>query len=186
MQVYVIRHTAVEIQAGTCYGQTDLNLLNSYRDDLLQVRKQLPKAFDAIFSSPLKRCTFIAEEFDSKYQTDSRLIEMNFGHWEMANWSEIPKQEIDLWNSNLTHNRPPQGESLYEVQSRVNHFLDELRTQSFKNVLLITHGGPIRCMWNYILDIPLENTFRIPVGFDEVFTFQLGEEHSEDFIIAKQ
>ena len=52
--------------------------------------------------------------------------------------------------------RPPGGESLADVVGRVHTFLDTLfRDRAGQKVLVVTHGGTIRCLrfalerWNY-------------------------------------
>ena len=52
--------------------------------------------------------------------------------------------------------------------------INELRTSKSEKVLIITHSGVIRCIWAYLLEIPLKNIFKIPVGFHEHFKINLG------------
>lgn len=185
MEIYVIRHTKVDVPLGHCYGQTDVNLLNDYPDEIALFKNRIPADLDAVISSPLKRCTFIADDFSQWYSTDDRLMEMNFGSWEMNRWDDIPKNELQNWMDNIALTCPPYGENLFAVQERVTSFLDELRKGTYKKVLLVTHAGPIRCMWNYLLQTPLNNTFKIPIDFGEVFHFNLGDTSHDDFIIKK-
>ncbi|NJL77227.1 MAG: hypothetical protein HC892_21620 [Saprospiraceae bacterium] len=51
-----------------------------------------------------------------------------------------------------------------------------------RKVLIITHAGVIRCLWAYLLDIPLQNIFKIPVGYNEIFVCKLGKERMYDSI----
>ncbi|MDR2221415.1 MAG: alpha-ribazole phosphatase [Flavobacteriaceae bacterium] len=186
MELYIIRHTPVDIESGICYGQTDLNLLNTYPDDVAIIKKKLPEKFSQIISSPLKRCTFIAEEFSSYYTTDNRLQEMDFGAWELQAWNKINSQELEQWMNNIVDVKPPHGENLTLVYQRVVSFLEELRKQPYEKVLLVAHAGIIRCIWTYILKNPLQTTFKIPVGYGEVFHVNLGITTMDDFIVQKQ
>ena len=70
---------------------------------------------------------------------------------------------------------PPNGESLSDLAKRVNEFMDYLRPKKHEKVVLVTHAGVIRCIWAYLLDIPLHNVFKIPVDYDSVLRFKLGE-----------
>ena len=185
MEIFVIRHTKVDVPPGHCYGQTDVNLLNNYPDDITTFKDRIPNDIDTVISSPLKRCTFIADYFSQWYSTDDRLLEMNFGQWEMKKWDEIPKDDLQNWMDNLAQTCPPYGESLSIVQDRVSSFLDDLRKAEYKKVLLVTHAGPIRCMWNYLLQTPINNTFKVPVDYNEVFHFNLGTTPQDDFILQK-
>lgn len=186
MELYIIRHTQVDVEVGICYGQTDLNLANTYIEDLDLVKPRLPSEFDRIISSPLKRCTFIAEEFKGGYTTDNRLQEMNFGDWEMKKWSAIGESTLKEWAADLEHHTPPFGENLGLVYNRVQSFLDELRTQHHQKVLLVTHAGIIRCMWAYILQTPMQAIFKVPVGYNEIFKVVLGANATEDYILEKK
>ena len=68
---------------------------------------------------------------------------------------------------------------------RCTSFLDELRTKEYNKVLIVTHGGIIRSTWSYLLEIPLKNTFKIPLNFGEILHFHLAEKSDEDYIIKK-
>lgn len=185
MEVYVIRHTKVDIPTGYCYGQTDISPLETYRDELATVKSRIPKDIDTIISSPLKRCILIATEFASDHSTDNRLLEMHFGDWEMKKWDDIPKEQLQNWMNDIVQTSAPKGENLSIVQQRVSSFLDELRTMPYQKVLIVTHAGPIRCIWNYILCTPLANTFKIPIDYGEVLHFNLGTVAQDDFILKK-
>ena len=186
MEVYVIRHTPVDVPKGICYGQTNVNLLANYRNDVALFSSKVPPQLDAVFSSPLHRCTLIAALFSSQFLTDDRLMEMNFGEWEMQQWSDIPKSELDPWMQDWVTSCPPGGENFQVVYNRVVSFLEHLRNQEYSKVLLVTHAGVFRCLWTYLLQIPLANAFKIPINYGEVFHFHLGPIPFDDFIISKK
>jgi alpha-ribazole phosphatase len=60
--------------------------------------------------------------------------------------------------------------------------MDRLRMEEHKKVLLITHAGVIRCLWAYLLEIPLQNIFKIPVAYNEIFIFNLTKNSNTDSI----
>ncbi|TDS53825.1 histidine phosphatase family protein [Myroides indicus] len=186
MEVYVIRHTPVDAPKGICYGQTDLSLLDTYREDLAVVKQQIPADINCIITSPLQRCTLLAKEFNPSSATDKRLMEMNFGDWEMEFWNNINAEQLKIWMSNIENICAPNGENLTQVYSRAASFLEDLRNKNYSKVLIITHAGIIRCFWTYLLQIPLQNTFKIPIGYGEVFSFFLGKNPKDDFIVSKK
>ena len=55
-----------------------------------------------------------------------------------------------------------------------------------KKVLIVAHGGIIRLLWCYLLQIPIKNAFKIPVDYGEVFQFNLGNNQEDDFILKKK
>lgn len=186
MEVYIIRHTKVNVAQGTCYGQTDVPLADSFEQEAKYLIKQLPDDFDTVFSSPMQRCAQLARKFPGKIFFDDRLKEMHFGQWESKLWNDIPTEIIQPWYDDFVNTCTPQGESFCDLNSRSSSFMEELRHQSYKKVLIVTHGGIIRSLWTYLLQHPLENAFKIPVGFGEVFQFHLGTESKDDYIIKKQ
>ena len=61
MEIYLVRHTSVDIPAGYAYGQTDVPLRPSFEDEAEAVKKNLSgHTFDKVWSSPLTRCPRLA------------------------------------------------------------------------------------------------------------------------------
>jgi alpha-ribazole phosphatase len=185
MQVYIVRHTKVSVEKSICYGQFDVDVASTFEEEKDAILSQLSLEFDAIFSSPLQRCTKLAKKLDSNFETDDRLMEMHFGAWEAKPWNDIPREELDPWMADFVYVKTPGGENLEMLFERTVDFLDELKTKPFENVLLVCHAGVIRCMWAYLLEIPLQNIFKIPVGFGEVFQFVLDKELANQVIKRK-
>ena len=79
----------------------------------------------------------------------------------------------------------PNGENVLNLYSRVESFLNELKSKPFENLLLITHSGVIRCIWVYLLQLPLANMFKIPIGFGEILVANLNIDKTLDSIVQK-
>lgn len=174
MEVYVIRHTEVDIPAGTCYGQSEVPLSDSFESEVSELKSKLTNDFDVVYSSPYSRCTVLAEELGyPNCIKDERLCELNFGDWEMKNWEDIDAKEIERWSEDIVGVRLPNGENLGDMFARVSDFMEELMKMNHKKVLIVSHGGVIRCLWAWILGFPLKNLFSVPVGFGEVFAFKV-------------
>lgn len=182
MEVYVIRHTEVAIGTGICYGQSNVELKGTFKDEVEKMRIHLPSSFDKVYSSPLLRCSQLAQEFTDSIVFDDRLKEMDFGEWEMQFWDKIPREEIQPWYDDFIFVSTPKGESFDQVYRRLYTFFEDLRQANHKRILIVTHGGIIRSIWCYLLQIPLQNAFKISVNFGEVFHFHLGRTPSEDII----
>lgn len=185
MEVYLVRHTKVAVEKGICYGQSDVELADSFREEFQEIKNKLPSDFEQVFSSPLSRCRQLAETFSSDIIFDDRLKEMNFGDWELKAWNDIPTEEIQPWYNDFVTTKAPNGDSFESLYLRCAHFFDELRTKNYKKVLIITHGGFIRSTWSYLLEIPLKNTFKISLDFGEILHFNLAKNSNEDYIIKK-
>jgi alpha-ribazole phosphatase len=146
MNITLIRHTSVACEPTICYGQTDVDVAVSFAHEAEKVRQKLAnRTFDAIYSSPLKRCTQLAEYCGYKTPIiDNRLMELNFGDWEMKPWNEINDPHLNNWYADWINTRTTNGESFAEQVQRVEDFLNELKTTGQQQVLIFTHAGVIR------------------------------------------
>lgn len=184
MEIYALRHTRVNVEQGSCYGQSDVALSDDYLQHLADVKAKLPADFEKVYSSPLKRCTLLAQHItNTEIEYDSDLMEMNFGDWENQLWDNIDYNSLNEWMNDFVYTKTPNGESLELLYNRVNTFVERLRNQPHKKIAVITHAGVIRCLWAYLLDIPLQNIFKIPVNYGEGLIFKLGETKELDQIV---
>lgn len=160
MELHLIRHTKVAVSDAFCFGQSDVELRPEWPNDLISI--QLEKDYSAVYSSPLKRCTQLADHFQLDYTVENRLIEMSFGDWELQQWDAIPTEQIQPWYTDFIHVTPPNGENLLVMQRRIRDFLTEIEQKhSGDKVLIITHSGVIRVFLQLIMEFPMENMFRI-------------------------
>lgn len=187
MEVYIIRHTKVVLGREYCYGQTDVGLADTFLEEAIIYKNELPSTFDAVFCSPLSRCKKLGEALQyPQIQYEDLLKEMNFGDWDGKRWSEIDPQELSAWLGDFVNQATPNGENFGMLAQRVKQFLDQLRTEKYERVLLITHAGVIRCIWSLILEIPLKNIFRFPIDFHETMVVKLNQNPLFDGIKRKK
>jgi len=169
MEIYIIRHTLPDVPSGMCYGQTDIPLADSFSDELNTLKTKLPHHFDHVYTSPLKRCSTLAEEFSIKPIKRDELMELNFGSWEMKYWDDIGKENISQWAEDYINGNPPEGEKLKDMYNRATDLLEEIISENNNEVLIVTHSGIIRCLWAYINKMSLKELFSINVEFNEVY-----------------
>ncbi len=175
MQIYLIRHTACEVEPGICYGQMNLGLKQHYEVAFENLTGQLPQTNCSIFSSPLDRCRLLAEYIQEKTKTQTpveycpELMELNFGDWEGKGWNEINAQELEAWMNDFVNLPIPNGESFTQLHGRVTQFLQTIARAKNKNpVLWITHAGVIRSVLCEVLGIPLQNAFRLKIDYGSI------------------
>lgn len=176
MDVYLIRHTSLAILSGICYGQSDVEPADSFSDEVQTLRSNLPKDIEhfTTYSSPSNRCLRLARELVAgDIITDDRLLELNFGDWELQQWDDIPSARLERWMENFVAEPCPNGESYEDLFERVMDFWKELQNTQDHNVVLITHGGVIRCLLSHVLNIPLESSFRLEIGLGSVSAVSL-------------
>lgn len=143
MQLYLIRHPAPQVAAGVCYGSTDLALAEDVAAAAARIAAQLPPQLP-LFTSPLQRCRQLADALHPAPHSDARLQEINFGAWEMTPWSQIQREALDGWAADPLGYRPPQGESVAELQARVHAFVAEARDAGLERAVLVTHAGVMK------------------------------------------
>ncbi|PRC91526.1 histidine phosphatase family protein [Solimicrobium silvestre] len=149
MRIYLVRHPQPEIGKEFCYGSTDLVVdPHELEKVLASLMVHLPK--DALlFSSPLQRCAglaqALAEHMTTLIKFDARLVEMNFGTWELRAWNDIPRAEIDAWAEDVVNYQPGGGECVLQMAQRVASFYQELCLHQ-QDSIVICHAGTIRLL----------------------------------------
>ena len=163
MKLILIRHTRVAVPPGICYGQSDVSLADSYAEELELVKSQIARqSFDAVFSSPLLRCRQLAEDLfpDQEIVSDDRLRELNFGDWELRPWDEIyATSEGKHWMNHYQEVGCPRGESLPDLQRRVQKFLRHLSDLSCQQMAVVTHAGVIRLIKSILEKQTMDEVF---------------------------
>ena len=80
---------------------------------------------------------------------DARLLELNFGNWEMQPFLSNPDPRLAEWYADYLHVPATGGESFVQQYHRVAAFLDELRTLPYSHVVVFAHGGVLVCAQIY-------------------------------------
>lgn len=168
MEIYLIRHTTPKIDKGICYGQTDLDITETFAEEVASIRPFIPKNIASVYSSPLQRCRKLAEALFPQHmiQLDKDLMELNCGNWEMQPWNEIPKEEIQPWITDFITIETPLGESYVQMHSRVINRFQTICQQPVPAVI-VAHGGVLRSILAHITQTSLKESF-------DVFTCHYG------------
>ena len=126
---------------------------------------------DFIYSSDLKRALVTAETVASHHGleviTCPELREINYGKVEGLKFEEIRQLHPAVaelcveWSPRLKF---PDGESVDELNGRVNQFLDRLKKHTEEEtILIVAHGGPLRLMVCSLLQIDMGHWRQINV-----------------------
>ncbi|TCJ14247.1 alpha-ribazole phosphatase [Flaviaesturariibacter flavus] len=160
MEIYLIRHTTPDVAPGTCYGQADLGVTESFDEEAAAIVAHLPPHVAAVYSSPLQRCRRLAERLFPGHaiRFDDRLKEISCGHWELRSWDDIEPAPLQAWMDDFVHVCIPGGESYMLLYERVIAFLQSL-PDAGGPVAVVTHGGVIRSVLAHINDVPLRDSF---------------------------
>ena len=159
MELYMVRHGETEWnREGRYYGHCDIALSDEGIRQAEQVgcfTKQI--LFDKVISSPLCRAVETAKKLtDQPVLTDERLKEQNFGLFEGKTYQELMKEypvELRCWNEQYEHYRLPEGESFLDVRMRVEAFLEDLKQEEGR-ILLVAHKGTFGHMLAALMNLP--------------------------------
>lgn len=148
MNLWLVRHATPCVEAGVCYGRSDVAAdPRATQQAAQEVARAVPP--DAVvICSPLRRCSQLAQELQAllptvQLRTDARLAEMDFGAWEGMRWDAIGQAAIDAWTDRFATHRPGGGESLQEFMQRVAQVYEDTR-RAGRDAVWITHAGVIR------------------------------------------
>lgn len=181
MDLVLIRHPAVAVEAGVCYGQSDVPLAEAADAGAASIAARLValgvRAPQRIETSPLMRCASVARVLAQSHggltsHEDVRLAEMDFGAWEMQRWDAIERAQIDAWAADFEHARTHGGESVAQFDARVSAWFDALDTAAHASLWAVAHAGVIRAIAARALGLPLARCARWPLEMAAIVTLR--------------
>lgn len=187
-KLYLIRH-----------GETDWNVTKRFQgwSDIelnkngIEQAKLLGKRFqkikvDEVYSSPLKRAVKTAEPVAQAngicVKTNECFKEINFGEWEGRTRDELSQvygtQFDEFINEPESHTFP--GETSFDiVTKRVAKGLNEvLKGKNNESIAIVSHGGIIRLMIKYLLDLNEPWYNKTWVDNTSVTFIEIGKNHT--------
>ncbi len=166
MHLYLIRHAETNWnKEGRIQGDKDIPLNEKgLQQARLAADKLKDVSFDAIYSSDLLRAMETAQflQFSNKCEIipDRRLRERNYGTWKGLTWDEVRslhyKEYISVKQDSI-NGRPQMGESMQNLAYRVYEFFNELTSQAFQNVAIVSHNSPLMLLVAKVKGISLTN-----------------------------
>ncbi len=160
MKIALLRHTAVEIAAGTCYGRLDLPLAATAERDIAEVAALLGDFGPArLWCSPAARCRLLAAAIAPLVGAtpvfDDRLQELHLGSWEGRAWDELSRADLDRWAADPLGFAAPEGESGAALVARVTGAFETITAVPGDHIV-ITHGGPLRVLAALTRGLPVD------------------------------
>ena len=168
MKLLLVRHGETDWNKKLRYqGHRDIGLNPTGVEQAHQAGEKLKEyAPEALYASDLTRTMqtagIIGDILGLAPEMDPRLREINFGEWEGKTYPEVLElfpQEVKMWRECPLEAQVPGGETLREVLVRMMGALKDICARNKGNVVVVTHGGPIRlvlchmgaegAMWQY-------------------------------------
>lgn len=154
----IVKHAGIDLLR---HGDTGERSYRGQLDDALsplgwtQLRAAIfGRVWDAIVTSPLRRCSEFASDLATArrvpLRVDPRLAEYHFGDWQGVPIETLAKDQGDalarFWADPVSH-APPGAESFAGFRQRLCAALDDIAVQAAsQRVLVLTHGGVIRLL----------------------------------------
>ena len=173
MKIYLVRHGETDWnQAGLLQGQTDIALNAQGLEQAREAAERLKEVpFDIAFCSPLIRAKRTAETIigDRKITltADERLRELNFGPWEGVDIRTIKDAASQPFTNPGSYIPPEGAESFAQLYKRSGEFVDQVLLPlegTYETVLVVAHGGVNRSILNPVLNIPVDDFWRMHMG----------------------
>lgn len=166
-KLLLVRHGRTKLhQDDRFWGKTDVALSEIGIRQAENLRDRLAsEKIQAIYTSKLSRARITADIIGSRHEAAvtacTELAEANFGYVEGLTFREVqrlhPKLADDL-NSWSARPKFPGGESIDDLDTRVQSFLNRLKKHRQKETLLIVaHGGTLQLMICHLLGIDMKH-----------------------------
>lgn len=168
IRFYVIRHGETEPNTRfACVGRRDVPLNEKGVVQAKELSQKLTTDADAIYVSPLSRAMetimpYLELNPHIKPEVADEIIERDFGVWEDLNFGQIEEldpEQYKIWMDNYIDYVIPQGESLAEVQVRVEKFLERIiPLHDNQTVFITTHLCVSRHLISTLLGLDKEKS----------------------------
>jgi len=156
MKIYLTRHGQTDYnKKRMMQGRSDIPLNEVGIAQATERRKQLGDIkFDAVYSSPLiravKTASIIGNVSEDQIITDERIIEADFGKYELMGYFATGPRMIAYWSMPEIFPAPKGVETIKQMRERTASFIEDLEKKDYENVLVACHGGIIRPIRGYL------------------------------------
>lgn len=159
--LFLVRHGRTAINVGNkLQGRIDHPLDEVGRQQATEIASVL-KVIDRVISSPLIRATQTADAFGLPVEVDPRFIELDYGDFDGMLQKDVPSPTWKEWRRD-NHFRPPNGETLAELDLRVREALSELFDEARNNnIVIVSHVSPIKAAIAWTIGTDVGSSWRM-------------------------
>jgi probable phosphoglycerate mutase len=168
--VYLIRHgEIIQSHPRRFVGRQDLPLTDRGREQISRLADILAtRSIARVLSSPLTRCVESADILCSRLGGAPELVpdfcEISLGDWEGLSIDEVRDRfpgRYEARGLDPAGFRPSGGESFHDLLHRAWPAFETVVKAADDGVAIMAHAGVNRVLLCRILDMPLENLFRL-------------------------
>ncbi|MDD2493547.1 MAG: nucleotidyl transferase AbiEii/AbiGii toxin family protein [Bacilli bacterium] len=176
VEIHVIRHG--EDDRGRIGGWSDNQLTQIGIKQVIELSNKIDAAYDVIISSDLNRAKETAiilnEKLKNHIQFDERYREVNNGQLKNLSKAQFMKDYKQFIFSRLKMDQHyPNGESPNDFYIRIkNSFIDLVKKNKGKKVLLVTHGGVITVITCLIYGFTYSNLLKLNIPLASITKFK--------------
>ncbi|NCU03802.1 MAG: alpha-ribazole phosphatase [Chitinophagaceae bacterium] len=162
LEIYLIRHTTPAVEKGTCYGQADLDVTESFLAEAALIQAHLPLHIQSVYASPLQRCSKLAQHLFPSHNISfhDELKEIDCGEWELRKWDDIPQEIVMPWMNDFVNVRIPGGESYLDLLARTSSLFNSIAAKQ-EHAAIVSHGGVMRSILSHLTNTPLIESFNV-------------------------
>jgi len=166
MKIYLLRHA----ERGHGKEQDELTSRGANQsEEIIPFLKEINP--DYIICAETNRAKKTIEPFLKKYNLNAEYTplvnEQEMGELLGKSGSEYRKK-LEESGLNKQEFRPKGGENYFDLLKRARIFLDKIKKEKYKNILISTHAGFIRSVIKLILDIPSDELVFDPASISVV------------------
>ena len=181
--VFLIRHgTHGVLGQSLCGRMPGIPLAPEGRREAERMGRHLSnRAISQLFASPVQRAQETAAIIGGAVglvpQTITALEEIDFGAWTGRAFTELQNDPAwDRWNQARSQHRPPGGEPMREVQTRVATWLAELMAVPSATIIAaVSHADIIKAALCHALGLSLDHHHRFEVSPGSISTIVGGQ-----------
>ncbi len=178
VDLHLIRHAEVEESFQRVFGgriDMDLSPRGHRQAEALAAWLEVT-AFDAIYSSPMKRARLTLEPLLRRRALQPVIVEslreIDFGDWTGLSWQELhDRHQISAfeWLDFIERGAIPNAECGETFRNRLEPHLNEvLQMHAGEAVALVCHGGVIRMLLSILLNLPLRQMSSFDIAYASV------------------
>jgi len=145
----------------------------------------------AVQSSPQERARETAKPIAVRagvpVEIAAAVDEIDVGDWMGQRFAELCEDDLwQLWNRRRSAVRPPQGETMQELQTRVlRHIYQTSSARPDGRIVMVSHAEPIRAAVLHVLKLSLDEFWRIEIAPASVSTLII-QDDSAEFIAVNE